>query len=435
MRNRILTALAIALLAGILAFLGLRGGQRTIVLPDGKTIEFLGTTVGIEPFSSAKPWHKLANSVLPKSLQKWLPRAFVIPCSRATNSITVYVRVTDPSGVPIGGRVCEHFQVEDSDGFKYNPVGSYCSFGASPSSQYVGFTLSAYPRRQKEFRLHLLTDGGDVLGTLTVPNPIKGPFEEWRPLPLPQTATNGPVVLSLNSLRLVGTRRWPTVTPEWKIKSAPPHWRRASSFPFSLFDSSGNEALWLSTNEPAWKLRLTLRRHLEDDFQTHERWLIKDIPVPASGHSTAVDKTTNLIDVKATVHLVSTAGELSVTNGVGTALSIKPGIGFSISTNGTNRIMSWASNKPFVFVEVENLQPDDNVLVNIVDEKGLKLNPSNFSPINHRVDGRPSVHRIHFDLRPETKSLAVEVILNRALVFDFLVNPKDIQITEDSPKP
>ena len=436
MNRRILIAVVVMLATGSLTFLAIRSKPRRVTLPDGKIVEFLSTTVGTEPFSSEEPWHKLARAVLPKSLQKWLPRKIVIPCSTSTNIITVYVRVTDPAGAPIVGKVWDRVQAEDSDGFKYNPDGAYCSFGVTPSSQHVGLPLRALPRRQKEYRLHFLEPGGDVLGTLTVPNPISGPFEVWKPGPMPQTATNGLVEVSLKGMRLTGTRRWPSVTPDWKVTGGPPHWRRAfPGFP-SLQDSSGNEALWLSTNEPAWRIRLALRRYFENDFQPHERWMINDIPVPKSGHVPVVNLTTNILGVTATVHLVSAAGDSSVTNGAGSAVTtVKPGLGFSIQKNGTNTVASWTSDKPFVVVEIQNREKTDEVLVNIFDETGLKLNSKKSTALAPRYDGGPSTHRIELDLWPESKSLAVEVILNRPLFFDFLVNPKDLQITEDSSTP
>ncbi len=172
-RRRALIAVVIILTASVLAFLALRTQRRIITLPDGKVVEFLCTMVGTEPFSSDEHWHKLARSSLPKSLQKWLPRKIVIPCSSSTNSITVYVRVTDPAGAPIVGKAWDRVQAEDSDGFKYNPDGAYCSFPGTPASQYVGLTLLAHPRRQKEFRLHFLEPGGDVLARCLCPIPSK----------------------------------------------------------------------------------------------------------------------------------------------------------------------------------------------------------------------------------------------------------------------
>lgn len=434
-RRQIRIGISLFLVLGVLAFLGLRSKPNVIELPDGRTFEVAGTTVGTEPFSSAKSWEKLAIRILPESLHQWLPKASTHLGSSITNSITVYFRVTVPTGAPLAGRLLDFVQAEDSGGFRFVPEGSHFGFGTSPSSMYAGVTLTAYPRRQREFRLHLLKSGGGEFGTITVPTPINPSFEEWRPLPLPQNVTNGAVEVTLKTVRLVGPRASREIIPEWKLNSSPSHWQNASALPLTLFDASGNESILLSTNEQAWKLRLKLRRHLDSELQHYERCQFRDVFPPAPGHFTALNKTTKLLNVTTTVHLVSGTGEIFVTNGFNLPLTTKPGSGISVIRNGTNTLMSWRSKKPFVLVDAENVQPDDTLYVYVVDEKGEKLNAGDLSPVYRMSDGSQFVRRIGFNPKPETKSVTVEILLNRPLVFDFLVDPKDIQITEGTPKP
>src|SRR5690242_15394710 len=68
----------------------LQGVQR-VTLADGTKIEFVGTAVGGQTFSSETPWLKRARRFLPVSLQRrWLPNEFTADCGYGSNSLTVY---------------------------------------------------------------------------------------------------------------------------------------------------------------------------------------------------------------------------------------------------------------------------------------------------------------------------------------------------------
>src|SRR6185436_4431741 len=140
------------------------------------------------------------------------------------NSVTVYVRATDHSGAPINSLPWASYQTEDDASFRFTPDGGYCSFGSGTNSLVYGLGLRAYPRRQPTFLLHFLDGNGAVMASLHVPNPLSGPFPIWRPGRLPQTQTNGPVVLTLAGLQESGRTNWRGVKPEWQLTSTNPAW-------------------------------------------------------------------------------------------------------------------------------------------------------------------------------------------------------------------
>lgn len=431
MRRRYLFfAAGFALLAIAGAVLWPQGNKAGVItLPDGKTVEFLGTTIGLQTFTTEKPWHKTARRFLPNQLQKWIPPAVSGSCSSGTNSITVFFKVTDPSGTPIAGTPWQSYRAEDDTGFLYNPGGGYCSFGGGVSTRIYGLSLLAHPRRDPSFRFHFIGTEDSVIGTLRIPNPVSGPYAQWTPLPLPQTATNGPVILTLEGLHHYDSKRWQSVGSKRRIESTAQHWKRAKLRSSTLIDATGNDAQWLSPREPAWKLVTTFHREHSDDFLPDERWRLNSIPIPAKGQFLALDQATNLAGVTIVAQVLSSPGRFYVTNGIQRAFDAsKPDdSGFSSSTSGNIREDFFGSSKPFLMVEVRNQQDGDDIRIDVFDEQGHKLNDH---PNGTLVQGRNSgvsLFVVRFDTPSDAKSLSLELIVSRPLVFEFMVNPKDVQ--------
>jgi len=428
MRRYLWIALAFGFIATIGYLLLPQGGNaRIVTLPDGKKVEFLGTTVGGQTFTTEKNWHKLARRYLPRRMQNWIPAAVSGSCSFSSNSITVFLRVTDPTGAQIIGTPWEHYGAEDGQGFRYNREGGYCSFGAGKSDRVFGLTLRAFPRREPRFRFNFYDKEDAVMTSLTVPNPVAGPFEEWKPRPLPQSSTNGPVILTLESLGDYRSGRWQSIRPKWKLTATNRYWKRANARYSTVTDSTGNAAQWLSTREPAWKLQTVVHREHDDDFQPAERWLVNSIKVPAEGGFTPIDQETNILGVTILAHLISSPGKLTITNGVSRGHSPhRPGDSSrSSNSSGINRTESWASDKPFLLLEVRNAEPDDDIRINLFDDLGEEIRLESNRDYSGSIGGGRKYDR-EFELPPGTESLSLEVIVSRPLRFEFMVNPKDI---------
>lgn len=428
MNRRILITLLVALATGVLAFLALRTEPRRITLPDGNIVEFLGTTVGQQVFSTEQPWDKAARRILPARFHGWLPAVSRATCSSGTNSITVFFKVTNPSGAPVGNSPWQGYQVEDDAGFFYNRDGGYCSFGGGTSSQFYGLSLSAHPRRQGSFRFHFLDASNAIIGTIRVPNPVKGPFPAWTPQPLPQTVTNGPLIITAERLQRHGSKTWHAVSARWEIDAAVPHWKRARVRSSTLLDATGNDAQWLSPQEPAWRLRTTFHRERDDDFLPEERWRLNEIPIPAKGQFINLDHSTNILGVTIVAQVMSSPGTFRLTNGVHRALDgSKPNdSGFSSSTTGNAREDAFGSSKPFLMVEVQGRQEGDDIRINVIDDQGRKLTDPPNGTLNQSKSSTISLFVVRLDIPSDAKSLSVETVVSRPLVFEFMVNPKDL---------
>ncbi len=430
----------IALAFGIIATIGYlllpqENNTRIVTLPDGTKVEFLGTTVGSQVFTSDKSWHQLARRFLPRKMQNWVPRAMFGICLSSSNTITVFLRVSAPAGARFKGTPWQHYGAEDNVGFRYNREGGYCSFGGPAGERMLGLTLRTFPRREPSFLFNFYDKEDAVMGSLTVPNPVKGPFEEWKPQPLPQSATNGPVILTLESLGDYGSGRWQSIRPKWKLVATDRNWEQAKARYSTILDATGNQAQWLSTREPAWKLQTVVHREHDDDFQPAERWLVNSIKVPAEGGFTPIDQETNILGVTILAHLISSPGKLTITNGVSRGHSPhRPGDGSHSSTSSGNiRTESWAAERPFLLIEVRDAETDDEIRINLFDDLGEEIRLESNRDYSGSIGGGRKYDR-EFELPPGTESLSLEVIVSRPLRFEFMVNPKDIHTAKPSPK-
>ena len=432
MRRRLLLILfAAGVAAGlvIVVLLSPRGPGR-VVFANGSQVEFLGTTISNQVFSTEKRGYKLARRWLPSRWSAWLPPVVSGTCWNGTNSITVFLRLTDPSGgVARGNMPWASYVTEDDSGFRYPRVGGYCSFGGSATAQVIGLTLTSYPRRQSDFTFHFLDARHTVLGSLRIPNPVRGSFPRWQPRGIPQSQTNGPVVLTLESIQETGSEPWLSLLPKWKITSTNSAWANATPKPLTLHDATGNEGPWLSPREPAWKARTAVHRNSADEFEARERLLISNLTVPTNGAFVAIDKVAELAGVNIKVHLLAGAGRLFRTNGV--SFGIVPpvpgegGNGSSSYGNG-QRVEFWGSEKPFLFVETQNIEPDDEVRFRLFDDRGREMKLSDPNGYHGSSNGGRLYQR-EFTPPDGAGPISFEIIVSRPLLFEFMVDPKEVQ--------
>ncbi len=427
MRRAILFTLLLGIIVAlVMTVVAIRGrSSRVVTLPNGARVEFLGTAVGQANFTTEKSWHKTARRVLPSSMTKWIPSATSGNCSSGSNSVTFYFRVTDPTGA--GSIPWSVYSVEDETGFRFNRGGGHCGFGGGGSSRVYGLIVQAYPRRQKSFPFHFLDQKGAVLATLQVPNPVRGPFPQWKPQALPQTQTVGPVTLTLLSMQEGGNAQWQSVGPKWHLSPSDPAWEKAKvRYATTFFDATGNEDQKLSDRESAWKARALVFRERPEDFSDAERFVATNLSIPVAGSFVAVDKSAERQGVKLTALVLAGPGRIHITNGVERGMSSDISTGASTSSYGTTRIESWGGHLHFLLVEAQDVQKSDEILVRLLDENGreIKLDASgSYSGLDK--GGR--MYKRSFTPPDGVKSLTLEVIVNRPLIFEFMVNPAEVQ--------
>lgn len=206
-------------------------------------------------------------------------------------------------------------QVESDEGSVFDGIFTGGTIVAS-DGRFQAWRLHAFPRRGSNLTLRFFYP--DLLGrwataaVMTVPNPARGPFEQWTPGTLPLAQTNGDLVVSLVEFDSGGAqlRTRESLSAFWKNlpathcaftlqhsggKATP--WKVRS---LQISDATGNRwkqhdlvswaegrpgprlhismlgALWES--ESAWDLRVELSR--TNGFEPAELLTLTNVPVP-----------------------------------------------------------------------------------------------------------------------------------------------------------
>ncbi len=418
-----------ALLLAVVA-LGVRAWRlreaRQITLATGQRVELLGVRKANEHFTTERPWEKYARKYVPSRWLTWIPDTVSGQISSGEQSITVYVRVSDPGGVASSSPPWSRYYVETDEGFRFNPMGSIASFGGGPGGQVVyGLILNAHPRRQPDFMMCFTDNQGTIIGRLRVPNPIRGPFSEWQAEPLPISKTNGPVIMTLESYDLTGGESWRYVKPKWKLSALDPAWEHAKAGFVTVSDVTGNEGSCLAPTERAWKLSTLVHRQRDEDFGPEERFALTNLAVPGPGELSDLACTGICAGVTVRFQALAGAGTLYFTNGVRGDM-VPPALvarGHGSSHNGTRRVEYWGSDRPFLLIETQGATGDHQLRIRLTDSQGreIKLRDQNSDSV---AAGR-RVYKREFDPPSETESVDLSVIISRPLAFEFLVNPPE----------
>jgi hypothetical protein len=421
-----LVLLICVLIGVVLLGLRLRAGYSAhhTTLPDGRTVEFLGTSVGVTPFSYQSKWHPVAR-YLPAQLQKWFPPPIRGVICGTSNSIAVHLRVK--SSQAMGANVpWSTVATDDETGFRY-PQNGGATYGLDTSGNLnYSVAMQAFPRRQKKFLVQLLDQNGAVMGTLLVANPLSGRSLEWKSEPLPQTRTNGAVTLTLKGFEEHVQNRWTNLVAKWELKASDPAWVNAKAPRQTFLDASGNEGFKLSPHEPAWKVRTLVYRERPQDFAPNEQLILTNVAMPAVGKFTSIDQEANCAGVGIKVLVLVSSGMFGISNGVTRFMRPPPqgATGYSVSSDGRNKIETWGNGTPFLLVEAQNVRPDDEIKFNISDVRGREIQEGILR--SQSTVGQRHLYKGSFNPPPDASLVTIQVRVSRPLTFEFLVDPKDV---------
>jgi hypothetical protein len=82
-------------------------------------------------------------------------------------------------------------------------------------------------------------------------------------------------------------------------------------------------------------------------------------------------------------------------------------------------------------VEAHNVQQDDEILVRLLGEDGREIKLDDRQGYNGLNNGG-RMYKRSFTPPEGARSLTLEVIVNRPLIFEFMVNPADVQPANSS---
>jgi hypothetical protein len=450
----VLMVLAVLLVGGVmgislaLAHYKKLQAARWITLPDGSRVEVVGSTLGGTPFNSEKPWERFARYHLPSAWTGWLPQPLIGGgwADLDSNSLVVYLLVKAPSATVPATYNWDGVQPEDENGFVY-----WGDRGSSPGPAPIGYTLRklilrSYPRRQKEFLLRFADFKGTEIGRLRVSNPDLGPFPRWQPVPLPQTQTNGPVILTLDglgeSLMAIsrtrpdygGSNFYHQIIPHTRVTTTVPAWVNAQATDISFCDPTGNKGQNLFRHEPAWKARILVFHNSPEAFGPDQKLVMTNLAIPAPGTYLALNQSANLGGVGLNLRILSGAGELTLSNDNSVFMKApQSGANGNFITRSSNlgSSRSWEALRPFLMIETTNGLPDDRLEVflqyDVENDPGISKRIFYGGVVGNRYSNT-FMHQIPFRPPQGAKTFSITVIINRPLAFEFMINPADIQV-------
>jgi hypothetical protein len=479
-RSWLLLSLAVLLLAGIVvlaiyatsAVRDVLGWHAT--LPDGTHVVMLGAAPEGTTFNSDKKWERAARRWLPASLQKWVPPALTVPPMNASRTNTNNLSVPLLLSISSVRQPWYRFQPEDDSGFRYPaaipmyparvaPTASLARLAptvgsgrsAATGSSICLLSLRNYPRRQKTFLLRAVTTGGEVVATLRVPNPFYGPFPEWRHLPLPQSCTNSGVVLTIDRLIVTNRPAFKELLADSRVTTSEFGWSNARPSRFMCSDATSNNATTLSLSEPAWQIHCLLSRTNADDFRTDEKSIFTNLPVLAAGKFAALNQTAGCIGVNYTVRYSAGAGQLELTDA--TSASMTPfrdngpltsgafggntaytsvgqqsasRLSLGIRTVNGEQVATVSSTAPFIVVQAKGVVVGERCLFFARYNDGPDISLQ--APIlpGQTQGTQDRLYALRLNPPDGATNVTLTVMKDRSLAFDFMINPKDIQITK-----
>ncbi|MBM4075057.1 MAG: hypothetical protein FJ267_05365 [Planctomycetes bacterium] len=183
----------------------------------------------------------------------------------------------------------------------------------------------------------------------------------------------------------------------------------------------------LSPSEPAWKLQLRIRRSDDAEFEETEIFRTNLIDLPKDLSAVRLNSTGMADGIPFSVPFVSSAGKVQDD---GDKLSVETTMQTELSTGsifrGGNGGQVWfvESSRPLFQLQIQStLEAEVNLLIAVKDQDGRRLSDKHPNSATY-YQGNIPVKYIEFDPAPETKSVQLEVKVNRARTFEFFVSPR-----------
>ncbi len=416
--------LVLLLILGVIAVCAFRisreAVQQRVTLSDGTTIEFLGISAGNATFTTETTWQKTARKHMPPRFTRWLPTPVSGNCGYDSNSVTVFLRVGVPPGTLPDHRPWKGYRTKDEVGFCYPRDGGYCSFGSgTPGGLVYGLTLRSFPRRPAKFTFELLDEKENVIASFLLTNPSGRTFPEWSPEPVPQTKTNGPVVLTLSSLANEGQH----LRPEWNLTSTSTAWAKTRPRYYSVQDPTGNTGRMLSPREKTWKLTTLVYRDRPEHFAPDEKLILTNLALPGPAQMLELDQRVTLGIFSLNIQALCGPGDVVVSNRTHRTivpLTARSGGHSSSSHADGTRVDSWSSSKHFLLLELNGAVDNDELQLEVTDDQGRAVNTKDGG---YYGQGGARVYLREFMPEPNAMSLSIEARVSRPLLFEFLIAP------------
>ncbi len=401
---------------------------RWVKMTDGTTLEIRAVHFGTNLVALETPLTQLARRFLPqKWATRWLPQP-ITSLGGGTNDLSIAFTRRDSAGKKLRD-FWDKIETIDSQSVVYIDNQSNSSIDAG--NELLEFSITTFPRRDERFLVRMYDRKDTLQAQFMVKNPLfPREFPVWKAEPLPQTKTNADVKVTLKGLKAHKEDDGFYCNPDIKIEADDPSWRSRKRMYHSFVDATGNRGAFLSTNETAWRMDVALYRPDEAKFPTNLVWSLPLVSVPAALTFTNLQASNLIGGVSIQVPVICGAGTLTISNFTNFSVlgPVSRKNGWSYSEGGrSGRIDRHSSDRPYALVEAASSGGDVDLVLRFVDAQGkvLKSNRGGAFGANDPKRGLVWRHAVEL-LETNVEAAALEIKVNRALNFQFMIDPREI---------
>jgi len=429
-RRRIAIAVAV-LVIGLSWWFSPRSKVESIALKNSPfRVRLLKVDAGTLTYSSDDAIRRALRPRLPYSWASHLGPVTEVPGHTARTmpyagpQLLALFQLTDAAGAthPNKRPDFERLEFVESTGFLYSEQTH--STGLHGSGTRL-FQVPAFPRRDPVLRIRAYETDDLLLHEWAIPNPGYRPdYPVWTPEPLPITKTIAPVTMTLKSL--FPFPQAVDLSPKIESSSEDRSW----ADPYTLqywTDATGNSADRLSPFESAWKLHVRTFRRGNVTFPSHLSWTLDPVELPPPATSRPIDRTKVVDGISLTVRYAASAGEVSDEDNT---YAVAPSKLSGLRKHSVDSASSVRNGKEMHFaridcgvptfrVEHDPLPDDVRLVCRVRDQNGAILNKD--LPIEVRLYSDFCL--VMFQPHEDTMTVQLELCVNRALHFEFVVQP------------
>lgn len=397
------------------------------VWSDGSVITIRGVVAGTNEFTFEPRNNQNISRLLPTFVRRFWRFGGFQSAERPDSPLSLGIYMTREN--PTNGLYMDvsqrQVEVVDAAGNVFKEVPAFTS-----GSGLIGFSLHAFPRREKSFRLRLHGDHNSEVAEFVIPNPFPSTnYPTWTPEAYPITKTNENVKATLLGIPTVDFNRGRTCNPDYQIESEDPTWTTREHINQWFTDATGNKGQYLSPTESAWKFHLQVFRPDNAQFPTNVTWTLPLISVPGDLSISNLQASNTVCGIPIWVPVFCGGGILNISNYFGYSMhgpvSRAGTFGTSWTTQSGYILEEFGSAHPFVVVETGELPESAEIIVRFRDGEG-HLVLSKLMPGAMVVPGNPGKREHRYCLvmtRTNVDAAQIEVVVNRPKEFEFLVKP------------
>jgi len=371
-----------------------------VTFADGTILKIEAVTVGKDHSFASHPLREKLRSWLPKPCRPWLGKStFSAKMETAPDSIVIWISQSDPTRPNALFPGSESHYIIDCHGCRFESRNRTINKAAAGCVKAV--TFEGFPRGDETFDYFIAVGSRNTPTRFRITNPVKIAPMQWTPQELPITRTNGDLVAQLRALNSISFPQAP-FDPDIRL-IGPPDSRFWENVSVRIFDPLGKCApRAFCTNNPVWRIEADFFRKPTAPFRADEILRITNVSIPPKDGIT----------------------QLRRTNRVQGSLVIVDSLQGAAYVAQDPRLL--ALDGPALLIWSQQWHGESKLMVKARDDAGRTLvtRARDQLPAGSRQPFNPEHRLFEIQTWPESKSLTIEVIIQKPVRFEFFIDTK-----------